>query len=715
MRMKIVYLVHQFYPEAYTGTEKFVFNLSGMVQKAGNRVKVITYSFYDDSFYDQRRGDLLCKEFLYKGILVLAIKHKQPPDDLHYALENTALAEIADDLINVEKPDIVHVGHSMRMGALVQALKPQGVPYLLTLTDFFLGCPKVNLVPSRQPLCNGPEQGEACGRLCPEWQSDYIHQRLELARSMLFNARVVVAPSAFVAGVFMREFPGLAVKVVHHGLSFERLKRNQRTYANGDRIVFCYAGSFNPHKGTHVLVEAFKRLNPGNAVLKMYGSGPDESYVKSLRSMAATNDNIEFCGVYPESQTGEILSSVDVMVVPSVCYENYPMALHEALACNIPVIATKLGGMAETVRDGVNGFLFEMGDSRQLQRVLAAIVNDPPILNPLKRNISNMMIQGVEQEAYTYARAYRRLWDDRGSYRDAVANGSVSRSVPSPPRKVMASQAGAREVRGSRNAELTRSASVAIDVNHLELVPPEELIREHSGGIDRERFVSMGDEIVQHSLIGSARLLPSHRVLDVGCGCGKLARPLTRFLNSEGGYDGIDITREVINWCAERYQDYPNFRFHFADLHNDRYNPGGMFSASGYKFPFPNDAFDVVFVGSVFTHMVSEAIDNYIADIARVMKPGGVCLATYFLLDAVSRENVAAGVTSPKFAYEFESPTCRVDDLRVPEAAIAYDEGLLRDLYAKHGLTIERIVHGEWGRKGLVPHWQDEVWSRKVG
>jgi glycosyltransferase involved in cell wall biosynthesis len=220
---------------------------------------------------------------------------------------------------------------------------------------------------------------------------------------------MLVAPSAFVAGVFMGEFPGLAVKVVHHGLSFERLKRNQRTYANGDRIVFCYAGSFNPHKGTHVLVEAFKRLNPSNALLKIYGSGPDESYVKSLTSMAATNGNIEFCGVYPESQTGEILSNVDVVVVPSLCYENYPMTLHEALACNIPVIATKLGGMAEKIKDGFNGFLFEMGDSRHLQTVLERIVNDPAVLNSLKRNIDSTAIPGVEQEAYGYSRAYRMI------------------------------------------------------------------------------------------------------------------------------------------------------------------------------------------------------------------------------------------------------------------------------------------------------------------
>jgi len=56
----------------------------------------------------------------------------------------------------------------------------------------------------------------------------------------------------------------------------------------------------------------------------------------------------------------------------------------------------------------------------------------------------------------------------------------------------------------------------------------------------------------------------------------------------------------------------------------------------------------------------------------------------------------------------------RVDNPHVPEAAIAYDERFLRDLYSKHGLIIERIVHGEWGRKGLVPHWQDEVWSSKL-
>ena len=128
-------------------------------------------------------GKYYAKNFFITGIPVLAIKHKQLPDDIHHAIGNTAITEIADDLIRMEQADIVHIGHTMRVGALAQALKPLGIPYILTLTDFFLACPKVNLVPSRQPLCNGPKQGEACGKLCPELKSDYIHQRLEAEKT----------------------------------------------------------------------------------------------------------------------------------------------------------------------------------------------------------------------------------------------------------------------------------------------------------------------------------------------------------------------------------------------------------------------------------------------------------------------------------------------------------------------------------------------------
>lgn len=245
------------------------------------------------------------------------------------------------------------------------------------------------------------------------------------------------------------------------------------------------------------------------------------------------------------------------------------------------------------------------------------------------------------------------------------------------------------------------------------LVPPDALIKEHSGGIDRARFISMGEEIVTHSLIGFGMLQPGHRFLDVGCGCGKLARPLTGYLSATGRYDGIDITPEVIDWCRQAYRDHSNFRFHLADLYSERYNPRGAFKASNYRFPFPDDEFDLIFLGSVFTHMVPADTDNYLGEIARVLKPGGRCLATFFVLDDESRANAMAGSTSPAFKHAYGPEGCRVEVLSVPEAAIAYEEATVRRLYASHGLDITVMSWGEWGRKRLIPHWQDEVWSCK--
>ncbi len=410
--MKILYLVHQFYPEWYTGTEKFVMNLATMMQKCGNKVKVMTYGYGEDikdSSFDQSIGSIIYKEFIYKGIPVLALKHQKIPKDIHHALSEKELAKVAKDLINREKPDIVHVGHSMRLGNLVRILPGLNIPYIVTLTDFFLICPKYNLITSKNTLCSGPKGGNACQSSCPEFPIDSITSRLEMAREVLFNAKIVVSPSRFLAGMVEKEVYGLDIKIVNHGLKYSTVKRNEKSYTKGDRIVFCYAGSLNHHKGVHILIDAFKKVGSNNTFLKIYGSGPDDSYVSSLMTMAKKDRRIEFCDVFQEDRVGEILSHVDVVITPSLWYENYPLVLHEALACNVPVIATDIGGMAEKIKDGVNGFLFRLAESQHLKEVLQMIADNPPILDTVKHNNNNMMIPTVEQEAYTYERIYVRL------------------------------------------------------------------------------------------------------------------------------------------------------------------------------------------------------------------------------------------------------------------------------------------------------------------
>lgn len=416
--MNILYLVHQFYPQWYTGTEKFVLSMATVMQKAGNRVKVLTYGPNDASTYEHSLGNIAIREFVHEGIPVVAVKHNKPVDDrlsacsqpqLDHELDDTELSKVAAELIDREKPDVVHVGHSMRMGELVKVLPLLKIPYIVTLTDFFLICPKFTLVSSGGTLCSGPEGGRACKTLCPEFPKPFIKRRLKVAREILLNASLVVSPSRIVATLFQKEFPDLDIKIVSYGLKESTLRSNGKHYATGDGITFAYAGSLNPHKGVHLLIEAFQKVAEPRARLQIHGSGPDASYTSRLMAMAKQDRRIEFRGVYAGERVGEILGSVDVLVLPSLWYENCPFTLCEALACRVPVVASNVGGMAETIKDGITGFLFRMGDPQHLQNTLQRIASGPEVLNAVKRNIQATCIPTIEQEGYVYERAYAQI------------------------------------------------------------------------------------------------------------------------------------------------------------------------------------------------------------------------------------------------------------------------------------------------------------------
>src|SRR5688572_22585232 len=131
------------------------------------------------------------------------------------------------------------------------------------------------------------------------------------------------------------------------------------------------------------------------------------------------------------------------------------------------------------------------------------------------------------------------------------------------------------------------------------LMPPDELM--FVGG-DRTNFKQMGEKWRQ-TLIQFGGLQPHHRVLDVGCGVGRMAVGLTDYLTPPGSYDGFDTVPEGIEWCQRQITPrFPHFRFRHADVYNEHYNARGRFTASEYKFPYADDSFDFVFLASVFTH-----------------------------------------------------------------------------------------------------------------
>jgi len=241
------------------------------------------------------------------------------------------------------------------------------------------------------------------------------------------------------------------------------------------------------------------------------------------------------------------------------------------------------------------------------------------------------------------------------------------------------------------------------------LLPPGDL---HSvGGGDSEVFKAVGDEFLQF-FVEFAHLEPDESVLDIGCGTGRIARPLSSYLR-RGRYDGIDIVRPAIAWCQKTYSPrFPNFRFHFLDAFNGSYNTDGKVMASEYRFPFGDASFDFIFLTSVFTHMLPADLENYAHEVSRMLKPGGRSLITYFLLNSDSRELIREG--NAELTFDYERPGYQYQHQSIPEAAVAYDEQDIRAIYTECGLKVtEPIRYGSWSGRSDGLSFQDVVLARK--
>jgi glycosyltransferase involved in cell wall biosynthesis len=125
--------------------------------------------------------------------------------------------------------------------------------------------------------------------------------------------------------------------------------------------------------------------------------------------MSERDNRISFCGVYTEDTIGEVFGAADVVAIPSNWHENNTIVMREAIASHLPCIVSNASGMTEKIRDGVNGFIFPMGDSRELQHLLQRLLDHPSHLAAVKSNMFRSSLLSVEQEAYAYEQEYRRI------------------------------------------------------------------------------------------------------------------------------------------------------------------------------------------------------------------------------------------------------------------------------------------------------------------
>jgi SAM-dependent methyltransferase len=204
-------------------------------------------------------------------------------------------------------------------------------------------------------------------------------------------------------------------------------------------------------------------------------------------------------------------------------------------------------------------------------------------------------------------------------------------------------------------------------------------------------YRAIGAEFLGH-FVRFGRLTPNDRVLDIGCGIGRMAVPLTQYLDVErGSYDGVDPVMDGILWCAQMITPaYPRFRFQRLDIAHPLYNPQGSLPGTEVKFGFPNQSFDFIVMVSVATHLPPEELVVYLEESARLLAPGGRLFLTAFALDGRS-----TGQERLSFKRWGDGPGWYAIE-EAPLAAAGVDEAFLLEKTQAAGLMVESLKRGHW-------------------
>jgi SAM-dependent methyltransferase len=251
---------------------------------------------------------------------------------------------------------------------------------------------------------------------------------------------------------------------------------------------------------------------------------------------------------------------------------------------------------------------------------------------------------------------------------------------------------------------------------------PQDLLHRLRGGKTPPRglsyaghgdFVAVGEEFARFfKELGGLR--PGDRVLDMGCGIGRMALPLTGYLADGGSYAGFDVGREMVRWCSRNITPrHPNFEFAWAPIYNGMYNPFGHLAASEYRFPYEDASFDFAFATSLFTHLFRADVTHYLGEARRVLRPGGTGLFTFFLVTEEAERESEAGRSLMSFPHTGGEGE-RILSPRSPERGVGYRVEDLREMLAGAGLELVEPIHfGLWANAPGGLTLQDIVVARR--
>jgi SAM-dependent methyltransferase len=236
-------------------------------------------------------------------------------------------------------------------------------------------------------------------------------------------------------------------------------------------------------------------------------------------------------------------------------------------------------------------------------------------------------------------------------------------------------------------------------VNSTISTPSEQLVGEIGGS-----YLRIGFEFLGH-LIELAKLRRDDNVLDIGCGCGRIAYPLAHFLDDSGRYFGFDIMAHQIEW-TQRSFCLDNFTFSHANIYNREYNPAGHIKAVDFVFPVESESISLAIATSLYTHLLRDDFRHYLYETARILQPGGRAFLTLYVMNDDSKQAVKAGIAKQNLKPLSGEDGLFTSNIDVPEAAIGIDEELLSDWINGAGLDILQFIPGYWAANN-APTYQD--------
>jgi len=450
--MRILLTTHAFLPDSVAGVEVYTARLGTALLELGHTVRVVT-AVHDLAAepHSVRRRKV--------GLLdVVEIVNTHAEGTLEATYRNSAMDRILDEIVLDFRPDCLHAQHLLNLSSgLFESASSRGIPIFLTLHDYWLSCPRDGLrMQADGTLCVSVDHGTCAscladspylppplqrgamramrfaglGRLLhfsrrvwprttlrvlsalrhtsparPSQLAAELDQRDEHLKGRVATATTILAPTRFARDRAIEwGAPPDRVRVLSLGAIAGPTRRREAA----PRRRFAYVGTVAPHKGLHVLVEALMGLSNRDWSLDIVGNAAiDPGYTARLRTLARNDERIRFTGSVPPSQHERLWPSIDVLVLPSLWWENSPLSVLEALAAGIPVVASRTGGVPEIVPPEA-GVLVPPGDVEGLRVALGEVLEGRLLAGPLDALPLKTAHEGAVELSALYAQAVAR-------------------------------------------------------------------------------------------------------------------------------------------------------------------------------------------------------------------------------------------------------------------------------------------------------------------